>query len=28
MPCAVDFAHCVEGVVIKRLEDQRSVMVA
>jgi len=28
MPCALDFAHCVEGVVIKRLEDQRSVMVA
>jgi len=28
MPCAVDFARCVEGVVIKRLEDQRSVMVA
>ena len=28
MPCAVDFAHCVEDVVIKRLEDQRSVMVA
>jgi DNA-binding transcriptional ArsR family regulator len=28
MPCAVDFARCVEGVVIKRLEDQRSVLVA
>ncbi len=28
MPCALDFAQCVEGVVIKRLEDQRSVMVA
>lgn len=28
MPCAVDFACCVEDVVIKRLEDQRSVMVA
>ena len=28
MPCAIDFAHCVEGVVIKRLEDQRAVMVA
>ena len=28
MPCAVDFARCVEDVVIKRLEDQRSVMVA
>ncbi len=28
MSCALDFVHCVEGVVIKRLEDQRSVMVA
>jgi DNA-binding transcriptional ArsR family regulator len=28
MPCAVDFARCVEGVVIKRLEDQRAVLVA
>jgi DNA-binding transcriptional ArsR family regulator len=28
MPCAVDFARCVESVVIKRLEDQRSVLVA
>ena len=28
MPCAIDFAHCVEGVVIKRLEEQRAVMVA
>jgi DNA-binding transcriptional ArsR family regulator len=28
MPCALDFAGCVEGVVIKRLEDQRAVMVA
>ncbi|MGB6064847.1 MAG: metalloregulator ArsR/SmtB family transcription factor [Desulfomonilaceae bacterium] len=28
MPCAIDFARCVEGVVIKRLEDQRSVLVA
>jgi ArsR family transcriptional regulator len=28
MPCAVDFARCVEGVLIKRLEDQRSVLVA
>jgi DNA-binding transcriptional ArsR family regulator len=28
MPCALDFVHCVEGVVIKRLEDQRAVMVA
>ena len=28
MPCAVDFARCVEGVVIKRLEEQRSVLVA
>jgi len=28
MPCAADFSRCVEGVVIQRLEDQRSVMVA
>jgi DNA-binding transcriptional ArsR family regulator len=28
MPCAIDFARCVEGVVIKRLEDQRAVLVA
>jgi len=28
MPCALDFARCVEGTVIKRLEEQRSVMVA
>ena len=28
MPCAIDFAHCVEGVVIKRIEEQRAVMVA
>jgi DNA-binding transcriptional ArsR family regulator len=28
MPCALDFAHCVESVVIKRLDEQRSVMVA
>jgi DNA-binding transcriptional ArsR family regulator len=28
MPCAVDFARCVEWVVIKRLEDQRSALVA
>jgi DNA-binding transcriptional ArsR family regulator len=28
MPCALDFAKCVEGSVIKRLEEQRSVMVA
>ncbi len=28
MSCASDFARCVEGVVIKRIEDQRSVMVA
>jgi DNA-binding transcriptional ArsR family regulator len=28
MPCAIDFARCVEGVVIKRLEEQRAVMVA
>ena len=28
MPCALDFMKCVEGTVIKRLEEQRSVMVA
>ncbi len=28
MPCALDFMGCVEGVVIRRLEEQRSVMVA
>ena len=28
MPCACDFVRCVEGVVIKRLDEQRSVMVA
>jgi DNA-binding transcriptional ArsR family regulator len=28
MPCAIDFARCVEGVVIKRIEAQRAVMVA
>ncbi len=28
MPCALDFMQCVEGTVIKRLEDQRSAMVA
>jgi DNA-binding transcriptional ArsR family regulator len=28
MPCALDFARCVEGVVIERLENQRAVMVA
>jgi len=28
MPCAIDFARCVEGVVLRRLEDQRSVMIA
>jgi DNA-binding transcriptional ArsR family regulator len=28
MPCALDFARCVEGVVIRRLEDQRAIMVA
>jgi DNA-binding transcriptional ArsR family regulator len=28
MPCAVDFARCVEGVVIQRLENQRAIMVA
>jgi DNA-binding transcriptional ArsR family regulator len=28
MPCALDFAKCVESVVIKRLDEQRSAMVA
>ena len=28
MPCALDFTRCVEGVVIKRLDQQRSAMVA
>jgi DNA-binding transcriptional ArsR family regulator len=28
MPCALDFGKCVESTVIKRLEDQRTVMVA
>ena len=28
MPCALDFAKCVENVVIKRLDEQRSAMVA
>lgn len=28
MGCALDFMKCVEGTVIKRLEDQRSAMVA
>lgn len=28
MPCALDFAGCVESVVIKRLETQRAVMSA
>ncbi len=28
MPCVVEFASCIEGVVIKRLEDQRALMVA
>ena len=28
MPCALDFAKCVEGTVIKRLDQQRSAMVA
>ncbi|MBI5250371.1 MAG: winged helix-turn-helix transcriptional regulator [Desulfomonile tiedjei] len=28
MPCAIDFARCVEGVVIRRLDDQRAVMFA
>ncbi len=28
MPCALDFARCVEGVVIRRLEEQRTIMVA
>ncbi len=28
MPCALDFAGCVESVVIKRLESQRAVLSA
>jgi len=28
MPCALDFARCVEGVVIRRLENQHDIMVA
>ncbi len=28
MPCALDFSRCVENVVIKRLDEQRSAMVA
>jgi len=28
MPCALDFSHCVEGIVIRRLEGQHSAMVA
>lgn len=28
MTCALDFAKCVEGVVIKRLDEQRSSLVA
>jgi DNA-binding transcriptional ArsR family regulator len=28
MPCAIDFGRCVEGVVLKRIEEQRAVMVA
>ena len=28
MPCATDFGRFVEGVVIRRLEDQRAIMVA
>jgi DNA-binding transcriptional ArsR family regulator len=28
MPCALEFARCVENTVIKRLDEQRSVMVA
>jgi DNA-binding transcriptional ArsR family regulator len=26
MPCAVDFAKCIEGVVLNRLDEQRAVM--
>lgn len=26
MPCALDFAGCVEGIVINRLEEQRALM--
>lgn len=28
MCCCQDFSRCIEGVVIQRLEDQRSIMVA
>ncbi len=28
MPCAIDFAKCIEGVVINRIEEQRAVMVS
>ncbi len=28
MCCCLDFSRCIEGVVIQRLEDQRSIMVA
>jgi len=28
MPCALDFVRCVEGVVIRRLENQHDIMVA
>lgn len=28
MPCAVNFASCIEGVLIKSLEDHRSLLVA
>jgi DNA-binding transcriptional ArsR family regulator len=28
MPCALDFMKCVESTVIRRLDDQRSAMVA
>ncbi len=28
MPCAIDFATCIEGVVINRIEEQRAVMVS
>lgn len=28
MPCALDFAKCVEGAVTKRLDEQRSALVA
>jgi ArsR family transcriptional regulator len=26
MPCALDFSHCVEGVLFDKFEEQRSVM--